>query len=875
MIRSAGFALAACVSMAGYSSVVTTGFGGRLELADANAAFGMCAYWPGWNGSSEGAGGYISQSDGSRSFTLKIGRSPVVKMEGRAVARQQENGVFAEWTMTPLGDVSLECLAATALLPHLRYDGGHALVDGSRRELVAGGKTHIFSGSLKCVEVYDRNGELAFKLDFPVPTSVLLQDNSPWHGSDFSLRVMSTGNQHHFEKGDMRKVAFTLSGKDKMVLQHSGPVKIHADDNWLPIDPCTNILAGSALDFSALCGKRETAGIHGNVIAKGEHFAFADSPDVARRFYGVNLCFTANIPDEEAAKRLATHLARTGYNAVRIHHHETVLVAKGADATVLDDAKMRRFDRLLSELIANGIYLTTDLFVSRQVPCRAIGLDEDGCVPMGDFKLLVQFYPPAFANYLAFARNFLSHVNSFTGRSYAREPALAWLSFVNEGNIGNQGFGLFRKYSFLRESWEKWLEEKKRTDSAYAAVSSAIPENQWNSSDHLGAFVQFLREAETSFARRVTAFLRNEMKCAALTTNMNCWYYPAAYFLPKAEEYDYVDDHFYVDHPNFLECSWSLPSSCPNANPFVGGGRGVPPVAARRVFGRPFTITEYNYSGPGRFRGVGGIAAGAAGALQDWAGMWRFAWSHSEDGVRNFGRQRMGYFDMSGDPLSFAAERASLCLFLRGDMAPLSGERARILSDAEMRSPSAAASKQVKGADGADGWNERIGVDVLECATAGKSGKGGGMVVDSKRGAFVIDTPCTQGGFAENGGIDSEFVHVKLSSSPATVWVSSLDGLPIDRSAHLLVTHLTDVQNTDITYADRDLRILLQFGRLPHLMRKGEADVSIRVKSGSWKVYPLASDGSRRAESAATCENGLLRFRTDIVNGYIYEACCK
>ena len=25
-------------------------------------------------------------------------------------------------------------------------------------------------------------------------------------------------------------------------------------------------------------------------------------------------------------------------------------------------------------------------------------------------------------------------------------------------------------------------------------------------------------------------------------------------------EFDYVDDHFYVDHPRFLERSWSLPS---------------------------------------------------------------------------------------------------------------------------------------------------------------------------------------------------------------------------------------------------------------------------------------------------------------------------
>ena len=46
---------------------------------------------------------------------------------------------------------------------------------------------------------------------------------------------------------------------------------------------------------------------------------------------------------------------------------------------------------------------------------------------------------------------------------------------------------------------------------------------------------------------------------------------------------------------------------------------GSPIIPVERDFphvdGKPFTITEWNFSGPGRYRGVGGILTGATAAL--------------------------------------------------------------------------------------------------------------------------------------------------------------------------------------------------------------------------------------------------------------------
>ena len=96
----------------------------------------------------------------------------------------------------------------------------------------------------------------------------------------------------------------------------------------------------------------------------------------------------------------------------------------------------------------------------------------------------------------------------------------------------------------------------------------------------------------------------------------------------------------------------------------------------------------------------------------------------------------------------------------------------------------------------------------------------------------------------------------------ATVWVSSLDNQPIATSRRLLITHLTDLQNTETRYADRRRKVLLAWGRLPHLVHAGSAEISLRVKDSSKaKVHRLAASGKRVGEVAEVRkEAGALRI---------------
>lgn len=577
------------------------------------------------------------------------------------------------------------------------------------------------------------------------------------------------------------------AGMDGLLARADGSVMprkvvLKADGNWLPFAVTPGVKKGSALDFLSVCGIDAPAGKHGDVVVRNGHFEFANRPGVPQRFYGVNLCFNANFVDYADAKAFAERLARLGYNALRIHHYERTLTEGSKDGTTINPARMKQLDGLLAACAEAGIYVTTDLYVSRNVPWRTIGQDRDGIVPMDVYKSLVRTNEAAYANLETFTRALLGHVNVYTGRRWADEPALAFISLVNENNLGNHG---------------------------------GIPE---------GEARKAAAELERAFYGRMEKLLHKEIGTKALLTDMNGWMNYDEYRACR-KDYDYVDNHFYVDHPHFLETPWRLPSSCPNENPLKGKPGGAPWAGRIREQDKPFTITEWNYSGPGRYRGVGGIFTGAWAAREGWDGLWRFAWSHGEEGIVRPEKCRLGYFDMAGDPLSLASERATMCLFLRGDLA---------------------------------------------------AGDEKAMKVDSEAGSLTLVTERTIGGFVERGRIAAGGLTAEISGAPATVWASAVDAKPLAESSRILLTHLTDVQNTGAQYADDSLRVLLDWGSLPHLMRRGKAE--IRLETKGTKVYALRSNGERCGEVPSKRDGKYLLFKADTGRNsgsatYLYEIC--
>ena len=509
------------------------------------------------------------------------------------------------------------------------------------------------------------------------------------------------------------------------------------------------------------------------------------------------------------------------------------------------------------------------------------------------------------------------------------------MALINEGNLGNY-VSLAKDIPDYRAAWNRWLVERYRDRAALAAAwKSALKagedpaqgtvtlDGSVHSQDLRGRdLVLFLAQVEQDFLARATAFLRKDLGARALVTNMNGWTNHATSQQVRSAM-DYVDDHFYVDHPRFLEQPWRLPSRCPNTSPVAGGASGGRHLAFTRLFDKPFTVTEYNYSGPGRYRGVGGILTGALGAIQGWDAIWRFAYSHSRDNL--FQPAKLDYFNMATDPLGQAAERASLCLFLRGDMRQAPHSVSIAMTEDDFRRPPA----QIPGLAPSwhwAAWLTRVGTRVVDDParslphdlvlplgwatpardfTGAKAAQAGDpyklseeqlvkllrqrgilaasnptdpgknvfqcetaeITIDGPRDRLTLDTPRTAGGFAPAGESirTTHGVQIAVQDTDATVWVSALDDQPITRSRRLLVTHLTDLQNTDIRYAERARQTLLDWGKLPHLVRAGKAEVRVQLNEpGVYRVWALSTSGKRLAEVASRKTGGELAFTADV-----------
>ena len=64
-------------------------------------------------------------------------------------------------------------------------------------------------------------------------------------------------------------------------------------------------------------------------------------------------------------------------------------------------------DNLIASCAAHGLYITTDLFVGRRTPWKAIGVDRPGVLSQDDFKSWIFFHEPLRQNFKAYIRELL------------------------------------------------------------------------------------------------------------------------------------------------------------------------------------------------------------------------------------------------------------------------------------------------------------------------------------------------------------------------------------------------------------------------------------------------------------------------------------
>lgn len=190
------------------------------------------------------------------------------------------------------------------------------------------------------------------------------------------------------------------------------------------------------------------------------------------RFFGVNFCFGACFPDKAAATKIAGRMAKFGINVVRFHHMDMQPYPSGIrardrkDTGELDPEALARLDWFIAELARHGIYSNLNLLVSRPFNA-ADGLPAEIEQVGWKERHVAGFFNPKLQELQQeYARKLLTHRNPHTGRTYAEEPAVAFVEINNEngllhGWLGREVDALPAPYQAeLQRAWNAWLKKR-------------------------------------------------------------------------------------------------------------------------------------------------------------------------------------------------------------------------------------------------------------------------------------------------------------------------------------------------------------------------------------------------------------------------------
>ncbi|MFG0250573.1 MAG: hypothetical protein ACF8OB_16935 [Phycisphaeraceae bacterium JB051] len=674
------------------------------------------------------------------------------------------------------------------------------------------------------------------------------------------------------------RVSFTTTVMQK-------PFLIQADGrHWTPLPVVREIESGSILDFSHLTDQGP-AGQYGWIVPNEDgHLVYEKKPDTRVRLVGNNLCFRANYVQKQIADSLASHFKKMGYNAVRFHHTDVDLIKGNWNAQKSDDIDSEQLDKLdylMASMKKAGLYYSIDLYTMRRFGADEIpGWDKLITSP-GVIKALVPIMPEAFDAWSKMALKWLNHVNPYTGLAMKDDPALLSICPLNEDSIASSWWNVRPLYVERFEQWKK-------------------QNNQ--SGDDKQLMAQFLLEVKMACNEKLAKFFKdNGVK--AMISGSNWWANQSQAF--TRSQFDVVDNHQYWDHP---DRHW-MPKRFNQLTDIKTGHNYILPcfIMPSRIWGKPFTVTEYNFCAPNQHRAEAGAMMGAYAALQDWDAIFRFAWSHHIDSLIE--QKPIDGFDMVTDPLAQLTERQIILLYGRGDVKPaqkkytygVTLDRATQNGLGNMWSKGlfpknftkqgllhqigsqvVSETRQIQGqfeavVSEADlpsdqlGGNALVHPDKLPYITSGN----GEIISDTKqimlhnkKGYVKVVTDKTEC-FVGPAAIDlaGKCLTVSGSNFFASYSASAMDGQNLQTSQKILLLHLTNVANTDMQFTDASMKKWVKHGTLPYLVHTASAKVVLKNTHPNLKLYVVDFAGRRVRQVDTQYRDGAYHFDAVIAAG--------
>jgi len=372
--------------------------------------------------------------------------------------------------------------------------------------------------------------------------------------------------------------------------------------------------------------------------------------------------------------------------------------------------------------------------------------------------------------------------------------------------------------------------------------------------------MRFLAETEKAYFDGMRKFIKDDLGCKALVTGTIVF---GPLGLYAQSDMDFIDAHAYWQHPRFPGRPWDSGNWLIDQKPMTDypAQATLFRLAAERLLGKPFTVSEYNHPAPldSQAECVPMIASFAA--AQDWDGIWLYTYSHSSDGW--YRENLNSYFDIDTNPAKWGFMRAGTAIFRdagppnRGIGIAQLNEFSCISLTKSLDIVTELAKLHLKHdrnmfsllTDKAKiGWQDLLKKQVVS-AIASYGGQGGvdetsklDWSVENGKGLYSVHS---QGAWVYTGHAEKfeKATKGRLSVTKpefVAVTVTPLDKRPLNKSRKILITACGRCENTGMKFSEDRRTVGRNWGGPPVQIEAVEGTLAL---TGDWTCQALAPDG--------------------------------
>ena len=380
--------------------------------------------------------------------------------------------------------------------------------------------------------------------------------------------------------------------------------------------------------------------------------------------------------------------------------------------------------------------------------------------------------------------------------------------------------------------------------------------------------------------------------------------------------YDFVDNHVYWAGPSG---TYDVPSVCSQRSA-VSHGTSPDEIFLTRLYGKPFSVSEFDFCKPNVFRAEGPLMMASYAGLQGWDMLCQFAWSHwngdiTKDLVAN-------HFNIANDCVKALSNQLGAALFRSGSVRPAPAALVTVIGSADgliagqeysmslsrlgrvvrlggivgngtddpMKSLPPDTVALIDTGDNFPEYRGKLPVldarrkgndflaklkalrvvpdDLINLDSGRLDGANGQIFSNIRKQTFSVLTPECEAFILPSGeNCSGKFWQVRNLKGRGVFAALSRDGRPLAESRRILLFHLTDTQAFKAKFSSPEMTLIERWGQLPHMAAAGTAEVSFPAGEGA-ELYALDTAGRRLAPVPLTLREGRASARLNVFNPF-------